>query len=949
MGGIKIDKLTETNFHEWRQRIKMVLALRDLDDMLDEDGKPTDAEDRELALWKRRDTKASAIIGLTLGSEQLEHVSGCKTTAEMWSTLQGVFQRKSLMSKMKARREFYTVAMNVGEGMLGYINRVRNLGENLKAMGGEVTEMDVAMSVLNGLTSNYENLLVALDAKGEDELSLDFVKSRLLQEERRQADKSPAIKRIGDMALVGANYRGQGRRGDLSKIECYYCHKLGHISHDCPVLKARNKSKDKMAAIAADDGSDSDDAICLVGNAADDDDIFKSWLVDSAASAHMCWMRACFDEYKTTTGRSVTMGDKGSVATAGVGTVVLNVIVQGKTRKIKLEKVLHVPTMGFNLMSVGMMEESGAEVSFKGGKFIIKISDKVAACGTRKSGLYNLDMVPMSDVAAVASLQLWHERLGHVNVAGVKRMIKNKDIDGLKCSSMAVKDVCEPCVYGKAAMTPMPSAGGGRVTKRLQLVHSDLGGPMSEPSRGDALYFGTFTDDFSRWTDVVFLHKKSDLLAEYKKWLTKAQLHTGSKIMVLRSDNGGEYVSNAFKALHDENGTTHQTTVPDTPQQNGVAERLNRVLVEMARTMLRHKDVDQDLWADAIKTAVYIKNRVTSRALPVGKTPHELWTGNKPDVSHMRVFGSTCWVVLHKSHIDGKFGDKVAKGVFLGYPDGSKAYKVILDDGKVVKARSVVFSENNSSKVAEVPEDSPVDEVAEDETGLDAGSDDQVVDAEDDGGDDQHDDIAVFPILADEIEVKTGSQSTAHWSNDFIRLNGWLRNSFEQLITPLDIDGIGQNWEDSNISDKSADENQGSAGSQDTLRRSGRARWPPVEYWRPVSLVAHEALMTYRQAVQGQESTKWRAAMDQEMEAIRKNKTWRLTDRPGSRRVLKGKWVYKVKNEVDKNGNNTTRHKARLCFMGNRQIKGLDFNETFAPMAKFTTIRCILAMTAANG
>jgi len=130
-GSIKIEKLTKTNFHEWRQRIKMGLVLRDLDDMLDEDGKPTDAETLELAVWKRRDTKASAIIGLTLGSEQLEHVSGCKTTAEMWSTLQGVLRRKSLMNKMKARPEFYTVEMTVGEGMRGYINRVRNLGENL--------------------------------------------------------------------------------------------------------------------------------------------------------------------------------------------------------------------------------------------------------------------------------------------------------------------------------------------------------------------------------------------------------------------------------------------------------------------------------------------------------------------------------------------------------------------------------------------------------------------------------------------------------------------------------------------------------------------------------------------------------------------------------------------------------------------------------------------------
>jgi len=267
------------------------------------------------------------------------------------------------------------------------------------------------------------------------------------------------------------------------------------------------------------------------------------------------------------------------------------------------------------------------------------MKQKIAACGTRKNGLYHLDMVPMSDVAAVTSAQLWHERLGQVNVAGVKRMIKNKDIDGLKCSSMAVKDVCEPCVYGKAAMTPMPCAGGGRVSKRLQLVHSDLGGPMSEPSRGGGLYFGTLTDDFSRSTDVVFLQKKSDLLSEYRKWLTKAQLHTGTKIKILRSDNGGEYVSNAFKALHDENGTTHQTTVPDTPQQNGVAERLNRVLVGMAHNIMRHKDADQDLWADAIKTAVYIKNRVTIRALPVGKTPFELWTGNKPNVTTCRCLG----------------------------------------------------------------------------------------------------------------------------------------------------------------------------------------------------------------------------------------------------------------------------------------------------------------------
>ena len=567
------------------------------------------------------------------------------------------------MTGMKARREFYTVVMNVGEGIQGYCNRVRNLGENLKAMGGEVTGTDVSMSALNGLTSKYESLLVDLDAKGADELSVDFFNSRILQEERRQADTSPAIKPVGDAALVGANYRGQRRRYGSSKIECYYRHTFGHIFQDFPVLEDRNKGKDKLAAIVADDRSDSDDAICLVGNAYHNDENYKSCLVDSAASAYMCWMRACFEDYKATTVRSVTMDDNGSVATAAVGTVVLNVIAQRKRSKINLEKVLHVPTMGFSLVSVGMMEERGAEVSFKGGKAIIKISDNIAACGTRKSGLYHLDMAPLSNVSAVAFLQLWQEHFGHVNVAGVERMSKNKKNDGLKCSSMAVKNVCEPCVYGKAEVTPTPSAGGGRVSERLLLVYSGMGGPMSEPSRGGARYFGTFTEEFSCWTCVVFFNKMSDLPAEYEKWLTKVHLHTGNNNKVLRSDNGGEYVSTTVEALHVENSTTHQTTVPDMPQQNGVSKRLNRVLVEMTRIMLRHKDADQDLWADAIKPAVHMKNLGTSRVLSVSKASRTLWTGNEPDVSHMRVFRSTCWVVLHKSHIDGTFGDKSAKGV----------------------------------------------------------------------------------------------------------------------------------------------------------------------------------------------------------------------------------------------------------------------------------------------
>jgi len=300
---------------------------------------------------------------------------------------------------------------------------------------------------------------------------------------------------------------------------------------------------------------------------------------------------------------------------------------------------------------------------------------------------------------------------------------------------MAGKDICEPCLYGKSSIMPMPNSSGLRVCKRLELMHLVLGGPVPEPSRGGALHFRAFTDYTSPWTDVVFLRTTSDTLAEYKKWMTKAQLQTGNKSSIPRSDNGGVYVSLAVKALYDEGGITHQTTVPDALQQNGVAESLKRVILLMARPMMRRKDLDQELWADTINTLVYIKNRVTSRALPVGNCPHEMLTGPKPDVRHMRDFVKKCWLVLHKSHIRDKPGDKASYGVLLGYPDNRKMYKVMMASGRVFKARRIVFSEKNTSDVAETSDVSPGDFVVEHGTIVDAGSSGEADDAQDEGED----------------------------------------------------------------------------------------------------------------------------------------------------------------------------------------------------------------------
>ena len=168
------------------------------------------------------------------------------------------------------------------------------------------------------------------------------------------------------------------------------------------------------------------------------------------------------------------------------------------------------------------------------------------------------------------------------------------------------------------------------------------------------------------------------------------------KLKVLRSDKGGEYLSYRFKEFLLENGIKHELTVVYTPQQNGVAERMNRTLLNLVPSMLHHHNIPKKFWAEALSTAVNVRNRVTSRALPQNVTPHHLWHGSKPDLSHMRVFGSKCWYVTPSIMLK-KLDPRSQEAMMVGYSKQNKGYK--LWDEKInrfVVSRDVRFAESTS-------------------------------------------------------------------------------------------------------------------------------------------------------------------------------------------------------------------------------------------------------------
>lgn len=282
---------------------------------------------------------------------------------------------------------------------------------------------------------------------------------------------------------------------------------------------------------------------------------------------------------------------------------------------------------------------SGYKVEFIDGECIVKevqSNTQVARIPMTSHRLFPLEA---DDVLAAHVVQrdedlstLWHRRYGHLNKRSLNYLNEHQLVDGLP--TITHIQPCEACALGKQAHRAFPKGQAYRATAPLELVHGDLVGPMQTPSYGGNLYFFLLTNDFSRHSWVYFLQYKSEALQKFKVFKLAVEKQYSTPVKAFRSDRGGEFTSGAFRAFCEETGIKHQLTAPRTPQQNGVAERRNRTVTEMARTMLKDACLPTELWADAVATAVHVINRSPTVALEK-LTPYEALTHRKPKVDHL--------------------------------------------------------------------------------------------------------------------------------------------------------------------------------------------------------------------------------------------------------------------------------------------------------------------------
>jgi transposase InsO family protein len=433
---------------------------------------------------------------------------------------------------------------------------------------------------------------------------------------------------------------------------------------------------------------------------------------------------------------------------------------------------------------------------------------------------------------------------------------------------------------------------------------------MEIESIGGARYLLTFIDDKTRMTFVSFLKTKDEVFSKFVQFKTYIEKQTGKCIKAIRTDRGKEYVNNQMMDYFQKHGIHHQKTIAYTPEQNGVSERCNRTLVERARAMLTQANLSSNLWAEAIYTANYSKNRSPTIALQ-GKTPIEAWTGEKPDLSHMKTFGCRAFIHIPKSQRK-KWDNKAKEMIFVGYSVDSKGYRLMdPNTSKITEARDIVFIENEYC--------TPVTESQNAKKVL------------------FYDEELVFPILQQNVSTTSDAGNTSVASV--------------------------QDTTVSNIPDSPENDNNASSPSKSQtmeLRRSTRIPKMPsylsnydlsdLHYQCNLSTALdlneysdHSDLpSTYQEAVTCMDSQRWKGAIEEELNSHKKNHTWDIVALPADRKPIKCKWVFKIKQNSD---GTTQRYKARLVAKGCSQKAGIDYTETFSPVVRYDTLRILIALT----
>lgn len=668
-------------------------------------------------------------------------------------------------------------------------------------------------------------------------------------------------------------------------------------------------------------------------------------------------------------------------------------------RPLFLRNILHVPGITKNLLSIHRFtRDNDCYFEYHPWNFFIK-DRQTRRClleGQCEGGLYPLTISSAQDLThALAARKInrdqWHARLGHPASQTVQSILR---INNIMCSSESFSSVCNACQMAKSHQLPY-SRSMNNASAPLELIHSDVWGPAAT-SVGGYRYYISFLDDFSKFSWIYLLHDRSEAPQIFLQFQAHVERLLDSKIKCVQSDWGGEYQkthNTFFKKL----GIAHRVSCPHTHQQNGAAERKHRHIVETGLALLAHASMPLKFWDEAFLTATFLINRLPTRVID-NKSPLERLFNISPDYSTLRVFGCACWPHL-RPYNKHKLSFRSKECVFLGYSPLHKGYKCLdLSSGRVYISRDVIFDESIFPFAKQLTTSSHIDSSG---SSVNSSVDrlcyslpthllstENSPAAEPSSGSTP---VLLPRELPSDFELQSPPTNPATSGVVHATAGTALETASDSLApssTPESLpDGriheeartaapTGTAGPDSSSAPTTAaassdpvhgavsdhvlvpSSTANGATNEDNSHHYGtrlknNIRKPKI---RTDGTVGYSAIVTYsvtRTAnlepsshVTALKDPNWKQAMVDEYNALMFNKTWHLIPPDPSLNVIDCKWVFRIKEKPD---GSIDRHKARLVAKGFTQEYGIDYEETFSPVVKHTTIRILLSLAVIRG